>query len=504
MRKIVECVPNFSEGRRVEVVDELTSAISSVPGVTLLDKELNPDHNRAVITFIGPPEACAEAAFRATRLAAKLIDMNQHRGEHPRIGATDVIPFVPISGVTMEECVEFARGLGRRIAEELDIPVYLYEAAATRPDRVDLAQIRSGEFEGLREAIRTDPNRAPDFGPPRLHPTAGATVVGARFPLIAYNVNLASKDLEVAKEIARRVRFRDGGLRYVKALGFELKEEECVQVSMNLTNYLATPIYRAFEAVKREAERFGVTVRRSEIVGLVPQQALIDTAVAYLQLHGFRSDQILENRLIPPMSYSEFLDSVAAPTPTPGGGSVAALAGGLGVALLLMVCELSISRPGCEGKERFQEAKRRLGAQKERYLALVEEDARSFEAVMAAYRLPKETDGEKEERQRAIQEALKGACSPPLEVVELVRDSVSEGRFIAREGSGSSVSDVGVGGELLRAAGRGGRLNLLINLAGIRDEAWVKERLSQVEGLTQAIESGCDEIRQVVEERLKG
>ncbi|MBM3315197.1 glutamate formimidoyltransferase, partial [candidate division WOR-3 bacterium] len=271
MRKVVECVPNFSEGRRPEVIERIVGVIKSVNGVSMLDQEMDKDHNRAVISFVGEPESVLDAAFKACKTASELIDLTQHQGEHPRIGATDVIPFVPISGVTQEECVELAKRLGKRIADELSIPVYLYELAATRPDRVDLAIIRRGEFEGLREAVRTDPERAPDFGRPEVHPTAGATVVGVRAPLIAYNVNLATSDVKVAERVAKAIRFRDGGFRFAKALGFEVKEKGCVQVSINMTDYTKTPLYRVFETVKREAARWGVNVIESEVVGLVPQ-----------------------------------------------------------------------------------------------------------------------------------------------------------------------------------------------------------------------------------------
>ncbi|MBM3314181.1 glutamate formimidoyltransferase, partial [candidate division WOR-3 bacterium] len=250
MRRIVECVPNFSEGRRPEVIEKIVNVIKSVNGVAMLDQEMDADHNRAVISFVGEPEAVLDAAFKAVKAASELIDLNQHQGEHPRMGATDVVPFVPISGATVEECIEMAKRLAKKIADELSIPTYLYELAATRPDRVDLAQIRRGEFEGLREAIRTDPDRAPDFGRPELHSTAGATVVGVRAPLIAYNVNLATTDLKVAERVAKAIRFRDGGFRFAKALGFEVKEKGCVQVSINMTDYTKTPLYRVFETVK--------------------------------------------------------------------------------------------------------------------------------------------------------------------------------------------------------------------------------------------------------------
>jgi len=295
--RIVECVPNVSEGRRPEVVVTIADAARSVAGVTVLDVESDANHNRSVITFVGAPEVVPEAAFRIAAKAAELIDLTAHRGEHPRIGALDVCPFIPIRGVTMDDCVRIARAVGRRIADELGIPVYLYEAAATRPDRKALPDIRRGEFEGLRAEIETNSDRAPDFGPRKLHPTAGATVVGARPPLIAYNVNLATKDLTAAKKIAKLVREKDGGLPAVRALGFELKDRGLVQVSMNLVNYKVTSIASAFEAVSGHAASLGVPVASSEIVGLVPEDALPPNPTERLKLENWSPNQILENRL---------------------------------------------------------------------------------------------------------------------------------------------------------------------------------------------------------------
>jgi len=296
-REIVECVPNFSEGRRKEVVDAIADAIRSVPGTKLLDVEMDANHNRAVVTFIGDRKAVAEAAFRGAEKAVALIDLTVHRGEHPRIGALDVCPFVPVSGVTMEECVAIARAVGERIARELKVPVYLYEEAATRPERRALPDIRKGEFEGLREEIKTNPERAPDFGPRQLHPTAGASVVGARAPLIAFNVNLGTPDVQVAKKIAHAIRESSGGLKYVRAKGFALKDRGIVQVSMNMINYKGTPLFRAYELIKAEAERYGVPIVGSEIVGLVPLEAVVDSAGFYLKLENFKVEQILETRL---------------------------------------------------------------------------------------------------------------------------------------------------------------------------------------------------------------
>jgi len=297
MDKIVECIPNFSEGSRKEVIDEIVGVIKKVKGVKLLDVESDVDHNRSVVTFIGEPAAAAEAAFLATKKASELINLNTHKGEHPRIGAMDVIPFVPISNVTMEECIELARKVGKRIADELEIPVYLYEAAALRPECVNLADIRKGEYECLKNEIETNPHRKPDYGPAKLHPKAGATVVGAREPLVAFNVNLGTSDIEIAKKIAKAVRFSSGGLKCVKAKGFEIKKRGIVQVSMNLTNYKETPVYRVYEMIESEASRYGVPIIGSEIIGLVPLDALVDAANFYLKLENFKKGQILETRL---------------------------------------------------------------------------------------------------------------------------------------------------------------------------------------------------------------
>lgn len=305
MRRIVECIPNFSEGRRSEVIDQIIAAIKSIPGVVLLDRESDPNNNRSVVTFVASPDRVVEAALAAAQKAAELIDLNKHTGEHPRMGSTDVIPFVPISGVTMDDCVSLARVCAERLWSELGIPVYLYEKAATRPERENLAAVRKGQFEGIRDEIASNEARHPDFGEARVHPTAGITAVGARPPLIAYNVNLRTSDVEIANKIARAVRHQSGGLLYVKALGFELKDRGIVQVSMNMVNYEGTPLFRAFEMTKREAERFGVTIVGSEIVCLVPQRALNSVADFYLQLEKFSEDQILEHRLAEAMEEAD-------------------------------------------------------------------------------------------------------------------------------------------------------------------------------------------------------
>ena len=295
--KLVECVPNFSEGRRPEVLDAIVGAMTAVDGVRLLDREMDADHNRAVVTIVGEPEAVLEGVFRGMAKAAEVIDLTTHAGEHPRMGATDVVPFVPVKGVTMDDCVELARRLGERVGKELEIPVFLYESACTRPERQNLAKVRKGQFEGLCEEIGTNPAKEPDFGPNRIHPTAGATAVGARPFLVAYNINLGTTDLSVAKAIAKAIRHSSGGLRHVKAMGFAIKDRNIVQVSINMVNFKGTPLFRVFEMVRSEAERYGVPVIGSEVVGLVPVDALVDCAEFYLRLENFQRDQVLENRL---------------------------------------------------------------------------------------------------------------------------------------------------------------------------------------------------------------
>lgn len=296
MSKIIECVPNISEGRRKDIVDEIVNAIKK-EDVEILDVELDADHNRAVITYIGEMENIKKATFVLAEKSISYIDLNKHKGEHPRMGAVDVIPFIPLSGVSMEECVLFSRDFAKEYAERFNIPVYLYEESALKPERKNLAVIRKGEFEGLSKEIGKNPDRKPDFGPERIHPTAGATAIGVRMPLIAYNVNLATNDIEIAKKIARAVRAKNGGFVYVKAMGFEIKNRNIVQVSMNLVNYELTPIYRVFELIKAEAKRYGVNVLESEIVGLLPLDAVIDTVRYYLQAESFTRNQIIDERI---------------------------------------------------------------------------------------------------------------------------------------------------------------------------------------------------------------
>ncbi len=498
MRKIVECIPNFSEGRRPEVIDEIVAAIQSVTGAVLLDRESDPSHNRSVITFVAPPELVVDAAIAAAKRAAELIDLNTHTGEHPRMGATDVIPFVPIAEVTMEECVGLAKECGKRLWETCGIPSYLYEKAATRPERENLAAIRQGQFEGIRHEIATKESRRPDFGDPRVHPTAGITAVGARPPLIAYNVNLGTSNIEIANKIARAVRHLSGGLRYVKALGFELSDRGIVQVSMNMVNFEGTPLYRAFEMIKREAERYGVAILASEIVGLVPQKALNDSADFYLQLENFSAQQILEHRLQHALeeqarlthksdaaqeaeNYTQdftlsdttgnFAELVASASPVPGGGSVAAHSGMLAASLGQMVCNLTL------GKKRYADVAARVEAIKAELIklggwlrAFIAEDAKSFDAVMLAYKLAKETDEQKAARKEAIDGATRGAILVPLETAKASREVLKLLAELVKIGNQNALSDVGVGAQLALAAAKGASYNVAINLASLANE----------------------------------
>src|SRR5438093_5634308 len=488
MTPLVECVPNFSEGRRIDVVDAILNAMTSVPHVYLLGHEMDADHNRAVVTIVGSPETIGEAAIRGVETAMQHIDLTTHQGEHPRVGAADVIPFVPIRGVSLLDCVEIAKKVGREIASRFKIPVYLYEAAATRPERTNLEKIRRGQFEVLRNEIGTNPDRYPDFGEPRLHPTAGATVVGARKPLIAYNINLDTSDVSIAKEIAKRVRFSSGGLPFVKAMGVLLKDRIQAQVSMNLTDYEQTPMELVYEAVKVEAEHYGVSIAASEIVGLIPQKAIEQAVEFYLRVENFKPEMILENRLAEVMSRAPvqapaqppaqpaqppaqpatmadalrgFIARVASAEPVPGGGSVAALAGALGAALGQMAIEIT------KGKKAFQEhanrysaALNKLGSQRAALLQLVEADAAAYRKVMEAYKLPKESPA----RDAAIQEALIHATDVPGRTAGTAVEALIVLRDLENIIHPNVGSDFQVGLQMLRSAIQGGIANMRINI----------------------------------------
>ena len=506
--KIVECIPNFSEARRSAVVEQIMEAIRSVKGVQLLDQHSDLDHNRTVLTFVGEPAAVEEAAFAGIAKAAELIDLNVHEGQHPRIGAADVVPFVPISGVTMVECVEMAHRLGKRVAEELGIPVYFYEEAALRPERKNLEDIRRGEYEGLKELIATDPNREPDLGPKMLGP-AGATIIGAREALIAYNIYLNTTDVSIAEKIARRVRHSSGGFRFVKAIG--LLVEGRAQVSMNLTNYHRTPMALVTETVRREAERYGTSIHHSEIVGLVPNQALVNAASWYLQLEGFDLEQLLDNRLFSfqmeqmmgaPQPEESFLDQVAAGTPSPGGGSAAAYTGALAAALVVMVARLTV------GKAKYAQAETECWqvieageALRAKLTQAVELDAAAFEGILRARKLPKESEDQKAERAQAIKEATLQAARVPLETAQQALEVLKLAVRMAAIGNLSAISDAAAGANLALAALKSAGLNVRINLQGIEQEAEPAQMLQQLAVFEQQAESLMQELEESLRQR---
>ena len=486
MKTIVECVPNFSEGRDRAVVDQIMTAIQSVPGLCIMDLEMDSDHHRSVVTFVGEKDKVGEGALRAIRKAAELIDLTKHVGAHPRIGATDVVPFVPVKNVTLEECVAIAKQVGEQTYKRFAIPVYLYEAAATRPDRVQLENIRKGQFEGLRVDIEKSPDRRPDFGAPRIHPTAGATVVGARKFLIAYNINLNTSDAKIAKDIAKSIRTSSGGLPYVKAMGIELKARNQAQVSMNLTDFEQTPVHQVFERVKREAERHGTTVAGSEIIGLIPQKALEMAAGFYLQIENFRPELVFENRLIEiveaskdlsSMPISQFLELVAATESVPGGGSVAALAGALAAALGKMVVGFTLNRKKYEPHQaRLRQHLHLLEDTLSELRLAVDQDSQAYSQVMAALQLPKSNESEKMYREQKLQESLKRATEIPLWVADCAYKTMQTLQDLRSISNPNLASDLNVGFWMAMAACRGALENVSINLRSIHDSAFVESK----------------------------
>jgi glutamate formiminotransferase/formiminotetrahydrofolate cyclodeaminase len=480
MQTLVECVPNFSEGRDKSKVDAIVEAMK-LDGVYLLDREMDPDHNRCVITLAGEREAVQEAAIRGVGKAAELIDLNLHQGAHPRLGAADVVPFIPIEGVSIEDCVAMARSAGEQIWKRFQIPVYLYEAAASSPERQNLENIRRGQFEGIRAEIETNPARKPDFGDSRVHPTAGACVVGARKFLIAYNIFLNTADVNIAKKIAKAVRFSSGGLRYVKAAGFQVRGQ--AQVSMNLTDFEQTPIQRAFEMVRAEAARYGVTPASSEIVGLVPKKALERAAEWYLRVERFDSSLILENRLAAVMGgkmavggiragVEPFIEQLAAPTAAPGGGSAAAAAAAMAAGLANMVATMSRGKKAYAQHERqLSEAISRLSQLREELKEAINADADAFSAVMAAYKAAKESsDGT-----AIIDVALQQATSVPLVVAERAREVLQIAESLISVTSPHMKSDLITSAALARAAIEGALANVEVNLESLKDSEFVAQ-----------------------------
>lgn len=536
MAKLVECVPNFSEGRDKSKLEEIKKAVESVPGVKLLDIDPGEATNRTVFTFVGDPESIKEAAFRAIKRASEIIDMREHKGAHPRLGATDVVPFVPLEGVTMEDCVAIAKELGERVGRELKIPVYLYEEAATTPERKSLSYVRKGEYEALPDKLK---ELKPDFGPDEYNEDiarTGATIIGAREFLIAYNVNLNTKDKKLANEIALNIREngrlkRDsngkvvkdqngkslrvpGTLKAVRAIGWYIDEYGIAQISINLLNYKITPLWKVYEEVREQAEKLGLLVTGSEIVGLVPKEAMyeagkyylkkqnkttgvpekeiIDIAVKSLGLNSvspFEPDEkIIEyiiakdnsTNLLTNLTINDFADEVSVDSPAPGGGSVAALGGALSSALSAMVSALSYNKKGYEDyRNEFINLGEKAQKVKDEFLKLVDEDTNAFNKFMAARKLPKKTDEEKAEREKALEEAAKYAADIPLKVLETSVLALQIAERVSEIGNKNSISDAGVAGWMGRAAAEGAYLNVKINLPSISDENFRKEIIAK-------------------------
>jgi glutamate formiminotransferase/formiminotetrahydrofolate cyclodeaminase len=554
--KLIECVPNFSEGRDRAVIDAISAEIAGTPGAMLLDVDPGAATNRTVVTFIGPPEAVEEAAFRAIRKAAALIDMRRHGGEHPRIGATDVCPFVPVQGATMEDCVAIARALGARVGSELGIPVYLYEAAATRPERRSLADIRKGEYEALPEKLK-DPSFAPDFGAATFNATAGATVIGAREFLIAYNVNLNTRDRKLANAIAQEIReagkprrgpdgkiLKDeagktiqtpGRFKECRAVGWYIEEFGRAQISINLTNYRRTPLHDVFDACCEEASRLGLRVTGSELVGLIPREALLAGGDHFLSKQGKTTgvpeservhaavlslglgelgpfdprQKVIEYRYageakgLVARSVSAFADELSSDSPAPGGGSVAALCGALSAALSAMVAALTWSKAGMESsRPAMKAAGDAAQTLKDWFLDAVDRDTQAFNAVIAAGRLPKKTPHEIAMRTEALERANEGAMKVPLDVLEASLRALELAHVAARDGNPSSVSDAGVAAACALAAAEGAALNVRINAPAIADRALAEAYLARQRGALASARALAATVHKVVESAL--
>jgi glutamate formiminotransferase / formiminotetrahydrofolate cyclodeaminase len=548
-KKIIECVPNFSEGRDMGIIKQITDAIESVEGVKLLDVDPGKDTNRTVVTFVGNPEAVSEAAFRSVKKASELIDMSKHHGAHPRMGATDVCPFVPVSGITMEETVSIARKVAERIGVELGIPVYCYENAASKPERRNLASCRSGEYEGLRKKL-TDPEWTPDFGPSEFNERAGATAVGARDFLVAFNVNLNTTSTRRANAIAYDVREKGrparegnsitgklmkdengdkimipGSLKSVKAIGWYIEEYGIAQISMNLTNIGVTPVHIAFDEVCRKADARGVRVTGSELVGLIPLKSLLDAGRYFLNkqqrssgisddeliriairsmglndIHHFNPEEKIielvmadkkERKLID-MNLKAFMDETASDSPAPGGGSVSAYIGSLGVALGTMVANLSGHKRGWDDKwKMFSDYAEKGKAIQNSLLLLVDEDTMAFNRIMEAFSLPKKSDTEKKLRDDAIEDATRNAILIPLKVMETAYQGFELIYEMVEKGNPNSISDAGVGALAIRTCIKGAFLNVRINAAGLKDKDFVTSviaRGADLESRTEAAE----------------
>jgi glutamate formiminotransferase/formiminotetrahydrofolate cyclodeaminase len=548
MNQLVECVPNFSEGRDRAVIDAIAQALAGVPGVKLLDVDPGADTNRTVYTLVGPPDAVAEAAFRGARKAADVIDMSAHKGAHPRMGALDVCPFIPVAGITMAECAELAKQVGRRIGHELQIPVFFYEHAATTEERRSLANIRAGEYEGLAEKL-AHPSWAPDAGPARFNARSGGTVVGAREFLLAYNVNLNTRDRRLASEIALNIReggrarrdasgeiVRDasgaavkvpGRLTAVRAMGWYIEQYRQAQVSINLLDYQATPLHVVFETVRDEAGKLGLLVTGSELVGLtplapmiaagryflrrqgksagVPERELVEIAVRSMGLDQVApfdpARKIIEYHFAVPsplmsMTVTRFADEVSTESPAPGGGSVAALMGSLGAALATMVANLTVGKAGYEGAWQELAAMAERGQElKDRLARAVDEDTEAFSRVMEAMRLPKATPDQAAERQRAVEAANKAATDVPLQTARHCLAAIELAALAAEKGNRNSASDAGVAALAARAGVEGAVLNVLTNVGGIKDQAFRQACVAETASLAAEARRLCDAVQ---------
>ena len=562
MKKLIECVPNFSEGRDMGIIKQITDEIEKVEGVKLLDVDPGVATNRTVVTFVGTPDEVVEAAFQAVKKAAEVIDMRHHKGEHPRFGATDVCPLVPVSNITMEETVEYARKLAKRIGEELEIPVYCYENAAFNEERKNLANCRSGEYEGLAEKL-ADPHWKPDFGPAEFNERvagSGATAVGARDFLVAFNVNLNTTSTRRANAIAFDVRERGrvkregnpitgkivkdengnpvytpGSLKAVKAIGWYIEEYGIAQISMNLTNISITPVHVAFDEVCKKAEARGIRVTGSELVGLIPLEAMLEAGRYFLRKQkrslGVDRDELLKiaiksmglddlkpfnpkeriieflleepDKKLVDMSLTGFANETASESPAPGGGSISAYVGALGVSLGTMVANLSAHKRGWDDRwEEFSEWAEKGQQYKDELLRLVDEDTRAFNKIMDAFGLPKKTEEEKKARQQAIEEASKRAMEIPFKVMETAYNSIAVMRAMAENGNPNSVSDAGVGALCAVTAVEGAYLNVKINAMGIHDKEFTGKLLRQAEEIAQKARNCRELVMETVEEKI--
>ena len=488
MGKFVECVPNFSEGRDLEKINKIVDAARAVPGVLVLDVEKDADHNRTVLTFIAPLETASEAMFAVTKKASQLIDLNKHKGEHPRMGATDVAPFIPIMDSTIEECIKLAEVTGERIGRELNIPVYLYDRAAKFDHRKDLAKIRKGQFEGLREVIGKDPERVPDFGPNHIHPTAGAMAVGARNQIVNFNVNLDTKDMEFAKVLAKKIRTSGGGLPALRAKEIFLESKGQVQMSTVLTDYRTTSIKRALDEMKKDLDPKGIAITGTELIGLTTQDAITDYAVENLKVQDFNKDtQVLETKLLKLLSSWQaganlFVDALANTDPTPGGGSAAAISGAMGCALGQMAIGITLRSKKLEEakKPALNTLRERLGEHKVALQNCVSEDSASFDVFMAAMKLPKDNP----ERLAKMQAALKYAAEIPLKTARLASEAMHGLKVCEASISKQVMSDYKSATYQLKTAILCAAENVYINAESLADKAVAEKLVAEVKGYT--------------------